>query len=105
MGVAAGGNINPDPGGTSMFECMGGSAPKYTGQNVINPILQRSLRWECCLSRPDILNLADKVTKAIKVVTGTKMESMSADAWATPPRKWGTGLRESVMLMLSRQND
>ena len=38
MGVAAGGNINPDPGGTSMYEPMGGSAPKYTGQNVINPI-------------------------------------------------------------------
>ncbi len=38
LGVAAGGNINPDPGGVSMFEPMGGSAPKYTGQNVINPI-------------------------------------------------------------------
>ena len=36
LGVAAGGNINPD--GTSMFEPMGGSAPKYTGQNVINPL-------------------------------------------------------------------
>lgn len=36
LGVAAGGNINPD--GVSMFEPMGGSAPKYTGQNVINPI-------------------------------------------------------------------
>ena len=36
MGVAAGGNINPQ--GTSMFEPIGGSAPKYTGQNVINPI-------------------------------------------------------------------
>ena len=38
MGVAAGGNINPDPGGTSMFEPMGGSAPKYTGTHQINPI-------------------------------------------------------------------
>src|SRR5882757_6512543 len=38
LGVAAGGNINPDPGGTSMFEPMGGSAPKYTGKNVINPV-------------------------------------------------------------------
>ena len=38
LGVAAGGNINPDPGGCSMFEPMGGSAPKYTGKNVINPI-------------------------------------------------------------------
>ena len=36
MGVAAGGNINPQ--GVSMFEPIGGSAPKYTDQNVINPI-------------------------------------------------------------------
>jgi len=36
MGIAAGGNINP--GGTSMFEPIGGSAPKYTGKNVINPL-------------------------------------------------------------------
>jgi 3-isopropylmalate dehydrogenase len=36
MGIAAGGNINPE--GTSMFEPIGGSAPKYTGKNVINPL-------------------------------------------------------------------
>ncbi|MCS7338640.1 MAG: 3-isopropylmalate dehydrogenase [Verrucomicrobiae bacterium] len=36
MGIAAGGNINPQ--GTSMFEPIGGSAPKYTGQNKINPL-------------------------------------------------------------------
>ena len=36
LGVAAGGNINPD--GVSMFEPMGGSAPKYAGKNVINPL-------------------------------------------------------------------
>ena len=36
MGVAAGGNINPE--GVSMFEPIGGSAPKYTGQNMINPM-------------------------------------------------------------------
>jgi 3-isopropylmalate dehydrogenase len=36
MGVAAGGNINPE--GVSMFEPIGGSAPKYTGQNVICPL-------------------------------------------------------------------
>ena len=49
LGVAAGGNINPDPrrfgedgrpvgGAPSMYEPMGGSAPKYTGKNVINPL-------------------------------------------------------------------
>ncbi|MDD4953671.1 MAG: 3-isopropylmalate dehydrogenase [Candidatus Omnitrophica bacterium] len=36
MGIAAGGNINP--GGVSMFEPIGGSAPKYTGKDVINPL-------------------------------------------------------------------
>jgi 3-isopropylmalate dehydrogenase len=36
MGIAAGGNINPE--GTSMFEPIGGSAPKYTGKNIINPL-------------------------------------------------------------------
>ncbi|MBN1595148.1 3-isopropylmalate dehydrogenase [candidate division FCPU426 bacterium] len=36
MGIAAGGNINPD--GVSMFEPIGGSAPKYTGQKKINPM-------------------------------------------------------------------
>jgi 3-isopropylmalate dehydrogenase len=36
MGIAAGGNLNPD--GVSMFEPIGGSAPKYTGQDVICPL-------------------------------------------------------------------
>ncbi len=36
MGIAAGGNINPE--GVGMFEPIGGSAPKYTGQNIINPL-------------------------------------------------------------------
>lgn len=36
MGIAAGGNINPE--GVSMFEPIGGSAPKYTGKQVINPL-------------------------------------------------------------------
>jgi len=36
LGIAAGGNINPE--GVSMFEPIGGSAPKYAGKNVINPL-------------------------------------------------------------------
>ncbi|WP_291321360.1 3-isopropylmalate dehydrogenase [Desulfonatronospira sp.] len=36
LGIAAGGNINPK--GVSMFEPIGGSAPKYTGQNIANPV-------------------------------------------------------------------
>ena len=36
LGIAAGGNINPE--GVSMFEPIGGSAPKYTGMGVVSPL-------------------------------------------------------------------
>jgi 3-isopropylmalate dehydrogenase len=36
MGIAAGGNINPD--GVSMFEPIGGTAPDHTGKGTINPL-------------------------------------------------------------------
>ncbi|MBI4631957.1 MAG: hypothetical protein HY740_09645, partial [Chloroflexi bacterium] len=36
MGIAASGNIHPGKNG--MFEPIHGSAPKYTGQNVANPL-------------------------------------------------------------------
>jgi 3-isopropylmalate dehydrogenase len=36
LGIAAGGNINPE--GTAMFEPIGGSAPKYAGLGQINPL-------------------------------------------------------------------
>jgi 3-isopropylmalate dehydrogenase len=77
MGVAAGGNIHPEPGGTSMFEPMGGSAPKYTGQNVINPIAAISalamLLDQCGQERAGA-----RVLRAIQIVTGTKMKSQAA---------------------------
>ena len=36
LGFGASGNINP--GGVSMFEPIHGSAPKYAGQNIANPV-------------------------------------------------------------------
>ena len=75
MGVAAGGNINPQ--GVSMFEPIGGSAPKYTGKNVINP-----LAAICALSMM-LENLGEtKAAQAvedavIKVVT-KKLKSLAA---------------------------
>lgn len=38
MGFAAGGNVNPEGDHPSMFEPIHGSAPKYTGKRVVNPI-------------------------------------------------------------------
>jgi len=86
LGVAAGGNINPDPGGVSMFEPMGGSAPKYTGQNVINPIAAIAA-MSMLLEHSGQPAAAARVMRAIQQVTGTKMKSQSAG-------KMGYGTRE-----------
>ena len=77
MGVAAGGNINPQPGGTSMFEPMGGSAPKYMGKKAINPIATIAA-VAMLLEQAGYESAADRVTKAIQIVTGTKMKSQAA---------------------------
>jgi len=77
LGVAAGGNINPDPGGTSMFEPMGGSAPKYTGQNVINPIAAIGA-MAMLLEHTGQPKSGQRIMQAIQSVTGTKMKSQSA---------------------------
>src|SRR3972149_5142895 len=77
MGVAAGGNINPDPGGTSMFEPMGGSAPKYTNTGKINPIATINA-VSMMLDQLGETKAAARVMKAIMQVTGTKMKSQAA---------------------------
>ncbi len=81
MGVAAGGNINPN--GVSMYEPIGGSAPKYTGQNVINPIaaiasLAMLLR-ETGNNTGDakLVDAGNRVDRAIRATT-PKMQSQSA---------------------------
>jgi len=75
MGIAAGGNINPE--GVSMFEPIGGSAPKYTGQNVINP-LAAIAAGGMMLDTLGEHEAADQVEKAIMEVTGTKIKSLGA---------------------------
>ena len=77
MGVAAGGNINPEPGGTSMFEPMGGSAPKYTGKHVINPIATIAA-VSMLLDQAGYERAAARVINAIQTVTSTKMKSQAA---------------------------
>lgn len=77
MGVASGGNINPEPGGTSMYEPMGGSAPKYTGKNVINPIATISA-VAMMLDQEGYANASKLVMDSIMKITGTKMKSQAA---------------------------
>ncbi len=75
MGIAAGGNINPE--GVSMFEPIGGSAPKYTGKNVINP-LAAICAGGMMLEVLGEQEAADRVEKAVMSVTANKLKSLSA---------------------------
>jgi 3-isopropylmalate dehydrogenase len=75
MGIAAGGNINPR--GTSMFEPIGGSAPKYTGLNVINP-LAAVMAAQMMLQHMGEAAAAGRVEKAVVTVLRDKLESVAA---------------------------
>ncbi len=75
MGIAAGGNLNPE--GVSMFEPIGGSAPKYTGQGVINPLAA------ICAMQMMLITLGEEkaaaaVEESVMFVTANKLKSLAA---------------------------
>jgi 3-isopropylmalate dehydrogenase len=75
MGIAAGGNINPE--GVSMFEPIGGSAPKYKGKNMINPLAA------ICAAGIMLEHLGEEksgkeVEQAVKNVTEKHLKSLAA---------------------------
>ena len=85
MGIAAGGNINPE--GLSMFEPIGGSAPKYTGKNVINPLAAIAAA-QMMLEHLGETQAAEAVESAIiKALGSGKIESLSVG-------KMGMGTKE-----------
>jgi 3-isopropylmalate dehydrogenase len=63
LGLAPGANLNPE--GTSMFEPIHGSAPKYKGQNKVNPV---ATIWAGALLLDHLgqPKAADEVVKAIE---------------------------------------
>ena len=75
MGIASGGNINP--AGVSMFEPIGGSAPKYTGKNVINPLAAIGAAG-MMLDFLGEKEAASAIDRSMAFVTGSKMKSMAA---------------------------
>ena len=84
MGIAAGGNLNPQ--GASMFEPIGGSAPKYTGQAVINP-LAAICAGQMLLDFLGETQAAKAIETAVIKVTREKVKSLAAG-------KMGMGTRE-----------
>ena len=75
MGIAAGGNINPE--GVSMFEPIGGSAPKYTGMNVINPLAAIACGG-MMLEQLGETKAAQAIENAIMDVTANKLKDLGA---------------------------
>ncbi|HTD87153.1 MAG TPA: 3-isopropylmalate dehydrogenase [Candidatus Binatia bacterium] len=75
MGIAAGGNINPQ--GTGMFEPIGGSAPKYTGKGVINP-LAAICAGQMMLDFLGEAAAAKAIEDAVIKVTREKVKSLAA---------------------------
>jgi 3-isopropylmalate dehydrogenase len=93
MGIAAGGNINPD--GVSMFEPIGGSAPKYTGKNIINP-LAAICSGAMMLETLGEVDAANAIENAVKDVTATKIKSLSAGKMGYSTHEIGDMVAERV---------
>lgn len=75
MGIAAGGNINPE--GISMFEPIGGSSPKYAGKNIINPLAAIEA-GRMMLNHLGEKEAAKSIENAVAFAC-TQMKSMSAE--------------------------
>jgi 3-isopropylmalate dehydrogenase len=84
LGIAAGGNINPE--GAAMFEPMGGSAPKYTGLNVINPMAAIAAA-QMMLDHLGEKEAAEVLQRAMKAVLKNHLKSLEA-------KKMGYGTKE-----------
>jgi len=93
MGIAAGGNINPE--GVSMFEPIGGSAPKYTGKGVINPLAA------ICAAGMMLETLGEeqagkKIEDVVKFATGNKIKSLQAGKMGYSTSEVGDLIAEKV---------
>ena len=91
LGIAAGGNINPE--GAAMFEPIGGSSPKYTGLNVINPLAAISAA-QLMLDYLGEKEVAGVVLECMKKVIKNDLKSLDAG-------KMGHGTREVGDLIVS----
>jgi 3-isopropylmalate dehydrogenase len=93
MGIAAGGNLNPE--GVSMFEPIGGSAPKYTNKNVINPVAA-ILACTMLLEQLGEDKAAAAIEKAVIDVVGNKLKGVNAGKMGYSTSEVGDLIAESI---------
>ncbi len=93
MGIAAGGNLNPE--GVSMFEPIGGSAPKYTDKNVINPVAA-ILALTMLLEQLGEDDAAAAIERSVIDVVGNKLKGVNAGKMGFSTTEVGDLIAESI---------
>ena len=93
MGIAAGGNLNPE--GVSMFEPIGGSAPKYTNKNVINPVAA-ILACTMLLEQLGEDKAAAAIERAVIDVVGNKLKGVNAGKMGYSTSEVGDLIAEGI---------
>ncbi len=86
LGIAAGGNINP--AGVSMFEPIGGSAPKYAGKNIINPLACIGA-VQMMLDHLGEISAAHRIDNAVRSVVANDIKSLAAGEMGRSTREVG----------------
>jgi len=94
MGIAAGGNLNPE--GVSMFEPIGGSAPKYTNKNVINPVAA-ILACTMLLEQLGEDKAAAAIERAVIDVVGNKLKGVNAGKMGYSTSEVGDLIAEGIV--------
>jgi 3-isopropylmalate dehydrogenase len=94
MGIAAGGNLNPE--GVSMFEPIGGSAPKYTDKNVINPVAA-ILACTMLLEQLGEDKAAAAIERAVIDVVGNKLKGVNAGKMGYSTSEVGDLIAEGIV--------
>lgn len=94
LGIAAGGNINPE--GNAMFEPIGGSAPKYAGLGQINPLAAVSA-VQMMLEYLGEEAAAAKLQMAIKKVVKEDLKSLNAGRMGYTTSEVGDLIVEAVL--------
>ncbi len=93
LGIAAGGNVHP--GSVSMFEPIGGSAPKYAGKDKINP-LAAVCAAQMMLDHLGEVEAAQLLLGAVKKVVAEDLESLDAGRMGMGTRAVGDKVVEAV---------
>ena len=96
MGFAAGANLNPEKDYPSMFEPIHGSAPKYAGKAIVNPVATiESVRM--MLEHLDLQEPADDIRNSTAAVLGRGELRTRDMGGTTKTHKLGKAIAKEIL--------